>query len=171
MITAPRPPPKSRLDADDASVAERFRSLDDPRRRRLACAMVRGALAELPVTLPPTILGLLGTAGIATPAQLADLDRRAASSGGPPVETDFRRARIVAAARYALSPQPRAAEEAVHEALARPRLVHGRARRAPPPPRLTALASRADGPVAQRSEQRTHNPSRGGSNPTRPISS
>ena len=33
------------------------------------------------------------------------------------MEQDFRRSRIVAAARYALSPQPRACEEAVHEAL------------------------------------------------------
>jgi len=117
MISAPRPLPKSRLDADDASVAERFRALEDPRRRRLACAMVRHALAEHPVTLPPTILGLLGTAGVATPAQLAELDRKAASTGSPQVDADFRRARIVAAARYALSPQPRACEEAVHEIL------------------------------------------------------
>jgi hypothetical protein len=117
MITASHPLPRSRLDADDHHIAERFRALEEPRRRRLACALVREALAELTVTLPPPILGLLGTAGIATPAQLADLDRRAASTGGPPVEDDFRRARIVAAARYALSPQPRAAEEAVHEAL------------------------------------------------------
>ena len=117
MITAAHPLPRSRLDADDPHIAERFRALEEPRRRRLACALVREALAELTVTLPPPILGLLGTAGIATPAQLAELDRRAASTGGPPVEEDFRRARIVAAARYALSPQPRAAEEAVHEAL------------------------------------------------------
>ena len=117
MITASHPLPRSRLDADDHHIAERFRALEEPRRRRLACALVREALAELTVTLPPPILGLLGTAGIATPAQLADLDRRAASTGGPPVEDDFRRARVVAAARYALSPQPRAAEEAVHEAL------------------------------------------------------
>ena len=117
MITASRQLTRSRLDRDDAAVAERFRSLDEPRRRRLACALVREALAETKVTIPPPILGLLGTAGIATPAQLAELDRQAASTGGPPVEDDFRRARIVAAARYALSPQPRAAEEAVHEAL------------------------------------------------------
>jgi hypothetical protein len=117
MITASHPLPRSRLDADDHHIAERFRALEEPRRRRLACALVREALAELTVTLPPPILGLLGTAGIATPAQLAELDRRAASTGGPPVEDDFRRARVVAAARYALSPQPRAAEEAVHEAL------------------------------------------------------
>jgi hypothetical protein len=117
MITTSRPLPRSRLDLDDAALAERFRALEEPRRRRLACALVREALAELTVTLPPTVLGLLGTAGVATPAQLADLDRRAASTGGPPVEDDFRRARIVAAARFALSPQPRAAEEAVHEAL------------------------------------------------------
>jgi hypothetical protein len=117
MITASRPLPRSRLDADDHHIAERFRALEEPRRRRLACALVREALAELTVTLPPAILGLLGTAGIATPAQLGELDRLAASTGGPPVEDDFRRARIVAAARYALSPQPRAAEEAVHEAL------------------------------------------------------
>ena len=117
MITAPHQITRSRLDRDDAALAERFRALDEPRRRRLACALVREALAKTKVTLPPPILGLLGTVGIATPAQLADLDRRAASAGGPPVEDDFRRARIVAAARYALSPQPRAAEEAVHEAL------------------------------------------------------
>ena len=117
MISAPRQLTKTRLDADDPTVAERLRALDEARRRRLACSMVRDAIAEHPVTLPPTILGLLGTAGIATPAQLADLDRRAASAGGPPVEQDFRRSRIVAAARYALSPQPRACEEAVHEAL------------------------------------------------------
>jgi hypothetical protein len=117
MITVTRPLPRSRLDADDHHIAERFRALEEPRRRRLACSLVREALAELTVTLPPPILGLLGTAGIATPAQLAELDRRAASTGGPPVEDDFRRARIIAAARFALSPQPRAAEEAVHEAL------------------------------------------------------
>ncbi len=117
MITAPGQITRSRLDADDPALAVRFRALDEPRRRRLACAMVRQALAELTVTLPPPILGLLGTAGVATPAQLADLDRRAASAGGPPVEADFRRARIIAAARFAISPQPRASEEAVHEAL------------------------------------------------------
>ena len=117
MITASHPLPRSRLDADDHHIAERFRALEEPRRRRLACSLVREALAELTVTLPPPILGLLGTAGIATPAQLADLDRRAASAGGPPIEDDFRRARVIAAARFALSPQPRAAEEAVHEAL------------------------------------------------------
>jgi hypothetical protein len=117
MITASHPLPRSRLDADDHHIAERFRALEEPRRRRLACGLVREALAELTVTLPPPILGLLGTAGVATPAQLAELDRRAASTGCPPVEDDFRRARVVAAARYALSPQPRAAEEAVHEAL------------------------------------------------------
>src|SRR5262245_40584185 len=117
MITASTKLPRSRLDRDDAALAERFRSLDEPRRRRLACALVREALAETKVTIPPPILGLLGTAGIATPAQLAELDRQAASAGGPPLEADFRRSRIVAAARYALSPQPRASEEAVHEAL------------------------------------------------------
>src|SRR5687768_14584430 len=107
----------SRLHTDDSQVSDRFRELDPAQRRRLACGMVRRALAELPVTLPPSILGLLGTSGVATPAQLADLDRRAASSGGALAETDYRRARIVAAARYALSPQPRASEEAVFEAL------------------------------------------------------
>jgi hypothetical protein len=117
MISAHPQLIRSRLDSDDRQVAERFRSLDAPRRRRLACALVREALAELTVTLPPPMLALLGTAGIATPAQLADLDRRAASAGGPPIEDDFRRARVIAAARFALSPQPRAAEEAVHEAL------------------------------------------------------
>ena len=117
MITTSRQLPRSRLDRDDAALAERFRALDEPRRRRLARDLVREALAELAAALPPPILGLLGTAGIATPAQLADLDRRAASTGGPPLEDDFRRSRIIAAARYAISPQPRAAEEAVHEAL------------------------------------------------------
>ena len=117
MITAPTKSIRSRLDRDDAALAERFRALDEPRRRRLACALVREALAETKVTLPPPILSLLGTAGVATPAQLSELDRQAASTGGPPVEDDFRRARIIAAARYALSPQPRASEEAVHEAL------------------------------------------------------
>jgi hypothetical protein len=117
MISAPRQITRGRLDRDDPALAERFRALDEPRRRRLACALVREALAETRVTLPPPILSLLGTAGVATPAQLAQLDRQAASTGGPPVEDDFRRARIVAAARYALSPQPRASEEAVHEAL------------------------------------------------------
>jgi hypothetical protein len=117
MISAHPQLIRSRLDSDDQQVAERFRALDAPRRRRLACALVREANAEVSVALPPAILALLGTAGIATPAQLADLDRRAASTGGPPVEVDFRRARVIAAARFALSPQPRAAEEAVHEAL------------------------------------------------------
>ena len=117
MITASTKLTRSRLDRDDAALAEHFRTLDEPRRRRLACALVREALAETKVTLPPPILALLGTAGIATPAQLTELDRLAASAGGPPVEDDFRRARIVAAARYALSPQPRAAEESIHEAL------------------------------------------------------
>ena len=116
-MTVTRPLPRSRLDGDDHHIAERFRALDEPRRRRLACALVREAVAEVRVTLPPVILGLLGTAGIATPAQLADLDRRAASSGGSLADADFRRARIVAAARYALSPQPRAPEEALYEAL------------------------------------------------------
>lgn len=117
MIPTARQLPRSRLDSDDRQLAERYRELDEPRRRRLACALVREALAEHTVTLPPPILGLLGTAGIATPAQLADLDRQAASAGGPPIEADFRRSRIIAAARFALSPQPRACEEAVHEAL------------------------------------------------------
>src|SRR3954470_21269508 len=117
MITAPTQSIRSRLDRDDAALAERFRALDEPRRCRLACALVREALAETKVTLPPPILSLLGTAGVATPAQLSELDRQAASTGGPPLEDDFRRARVIAAARFALSPQPRAAEEAVHEAL------------------------------------------------------
>ncbi len=108
---------KSRLDRDDHQLADRFRALEPARRRRLACGMVRRALTELPVPLPPNIVGLLGTSGVATPAQLADLDRRAASSGGALAEADYRRARIVAAARYALSPQPRAPEEALFEAL------------------------------------------------------
>ena len=118
MITASHPLPRSRLDADDHHIAERFRALEEPRRRRLACALVREALAELTVTLPPPILGLLGTAGIATPAQLAELDRRAASSGAAHKDDAvMRRARAVAAVRYALSPQPRAAEEALYEAM------------------------------------------------------
>jgi hypothetical protein len=109
---------RSRLDADDGELAFRFRALDEPGRRRLACAMVRRALAELAVAVPPQTAGLLGTSGIATPAQLAELDRRAVRSGtGTLSDADFRRARVLAAARYALSPQPRAAEEAVHEAL------------------------------------------------------
>ena len=119
-MTASAPAPalrRSRLDSDDALAANRFRALDDARRRRLACGMVRQALSEMPVSLPPNILGLLGTAGVATPAQLADLDRRAASSGGPPGEGEYRRARILAATRYALSPQPRACEEALYEVL------------------------------------------------------
>ena len=55
---------------------------------------------------------------MATPAQLADLDRRAASSGGARKDDAvMRRHRAVAAVRYALSPQPRAAEEALYEAI------------------------------------------------------
>jgi len=107
----------SRLDSEDQRLAARFRALHPARRRRLGCAMVRRALAELHVPLPPHVVGLLGTGGIATPAQLAALDRQAASSGGALADADFRRARVIAAARYALSPQPRAAEEAVFEAL------------------------------------------------------
>jgi len=117
MTTTAPAPVRSRLDSDDPLAADRFRALDEARRRRLACGMVRQALTEFPVSLPSNILGLLGTAGVATPAQLADLDRRAASTGGPAGEADYRRARIVAAARYALSPQPRACEEALFEVL------------------------------------------------------
>jgi len=109
--------PRSRLDFDDGELASRFRALDEGARRRLACAMVRRALDELGVSLPPQAVGLLGTGGIATPAQLADLDRRAAGTGGTLGDEGLRRARVVAAARYALSPQPRAAEEALHEAM------------------------------------------------------
>ena len=109
---------KGRLDADDVELAMRFRSLDHASRRRLACGMVRRALEELPVSLPPQTAGLLGTSGVATPAQLAELDRRAAGSGrGTLGPDDFRKARVIAAVRFALSPQPRAAEEALHEAL------------------------------------------------------
>jgi hypothetical protein len=109
---------RSRLDADDGELAFRFRALDEAGRRRLACTMVRRALAELAVPLPPHTAALLGTSGIATPAHLAELDRRAVRSGtGSLSDADFRRARALAAARYALSPQSRAAEEAVHEAL------------------------------------------------------
>ena len=80
--------------------------------------MVRRALAELPVPLPPNdARPARHRAASPRPAQLADLDRRAASSGGALAEADYRRARIVAAARYALSPQPRAPEEALYEAL------------------------------------------------------
>ena len=109
-----------RLDADDGELAARFRSLDEASRRRLACSMVRLALRECdpPVALPPTAEQLLGTGGVATPAQLGELDRRAASSGtAHHGDAVVRRARAVAAVRYALSPQPRAAEEALYEAL------------------------------------------------------
>src|ERR687888_2725646 len=92
---------RSRLDADDGELAFRFRALDEAGRRRLACAMVRRALAELAIGLPPQAAGLLGTSGIATPAQLAELDRKAVRSGGSLSDADFRRARAVAAARYA----------------------------------------------------------------------
>ena len=108
-----------RLDADDGELAARFRSMDEASRRRFACAMVRFALKDCdpPVALPPTAEQLLGKGGIATRPQLAELDRRAASSGGASDEGRIRRARAVAAARYALSPQPRAPEEALYEAL------------------------------------------------------
>jgi hypothetical protein len=108
-----------RLDADDGELAARFRSMDEASRRRFACAMVRFALKDCdpPVALPPTAEQLLGKGGIATRPQLAELDRRAASSGGVSDEGRIRRARAVAAARYALSPQPRAPEEALYEAL------------------------------------------------------
>jgi hypothetical protein len=111
----------SRLDTDDGEMAAQFRLLDEASRRRLACGMVRSALAEQspPLTLPQQTLALLNKGGTATPAQLADLDRRAASdgTGRTPDESVFRRARIIAAARYALSPQPRAAEDALYEAM------------------------------------------------------
>jgi hypothetical protein len=109
-----------RLDADDGELAARFRSLDEASRRRFACSMVRFALRECepPVALPPTAEQLLGTGGVATPAQLAELDRRAASTGAARKDDAvMRRQRAVAAARYALSPQPRAPEEALYEAL------------------------------------------------------
>ena len=108
-----------RLDADDGELAARFRSMDEASRRRFACSMVRLALRECdpPVALPPATEQLLGKAGVATRPQLAELDRRAASSGGVSDEARVRRARAVAAARYALSPQPRAPEEALYEAL------------------------------------------------------
>ena len=107
-----------RLDADDGELAARFRSMDEASRRRFACSMVRFALKDCdpPVALPPTAEQLLGKGGIATRPQLAELDRRAAASGGVSDER-IRRARAVAAARYALSPQPRAPEEALYEAL------------------------------------------------------
>jgi hypothetical protein len=111
----------SRLDSDDGELATQFRALDDASRRRLACGMVRSALAEQspPLLLPQQAIALLNKAGTATPAQLAELDRRAATneSGRAPDEAVFRRARIIAAARYALSPQPRAAEDALYEAM------------------------------------------------------
>ena len=108
-----------RLDADDGELAVRFRSMDEASRRRFACSMVRTALRECdpPVALPPMTEQLLGNGGIATRPQLAELDRRAASSGGMGDEARVRRARAVAAARYALSPQPRAPEEALYEAV------------------------------------------------------
>jgi hypothetical protein len=111
----------SRLDTDDGELATQFRSLDEASRRRLACGMVRSALDELspPLSLPQQTVALLSTGGTATPAQLADLDRRAATngSGRRPDESVFRRARLIAAARYALSPQPRAPEDALYEAM------------------------------------------------------
>jgi len=110
----------SRLDADDGELAARFRSLDEASRRRVACSIVRLALKECepPVALPPTAEQLLGTGGVATPAQLADLDRRAASSGGARKdEAVMRRHRAIEAVRYALSPQSRAPEEALYEAI------------------------------------------------------
>ncbi len=108
-----------RLDADDGELAARFRSMDEASRRRFACSMVRYALKECdpPVALPPTAEQLLGKGGIATRPQLAELDRRASASGGASDEALMRRSRAVAAARYALSPQPRAPEEALYEAL------------------------------------------------------
>jgi hypothetical protein len=109
-----------RLDAADGELAARFRSLDEASRRRVACSIVRLALKECepPVSLPPTAEQLLGTGGVATPAQLADLDRRAASSGGARKdEAVMRRHRAIEAVRYALSPQPRAPEEALYEAI------------------------------------------------------
>jgi hypothetical protein len=110
----------SRLDKDDGELAEAFRALDDASRRRLACGMVRTALAEQrpPLALPPQAVQLLNKAGTATPAQLAELDRQAATSGGRRFDADAgRRARLIAAARYALSPQPRASEDALYEAM------------------------------------------------------
>ena len=111
----------SRLDSDDGELASQFRALDDASRRRLACGMVRSALAEQspPIALPQTAMALLNKAGTATPAQLAELDRQAATNGTSrrPDDNVIRRARLIAAARYALSPQPRAAEDALYEAL------------------------------------------------------
>jgi len=108
-----------RLDADDGELAARFRSMNEASRRRFACSMVRVALKECdpPVALPPMAEQLLGKGGIATRPQLAELDRRAASSGGVSDEARVRRSRAVVAARYALSPQPGAPEEALYEAL------------------------------------------------------
>ncbi len=89
--------------------------------------MVRFALKDCdpPVALPPTAEQLLGKGGIATRPQLAELDRRAAASGPVSDEGRIRRARAVAAARYALSPQPRAPEEALYEALHASRSLPG----------------------------------------------
>jgi len=108
-----------RLDADDGELATRFRSMDEASRRRFACSMVRAALKQCdpPVALPPITEQLLGTGGVATRPQLADLDRRAASSGSGSDDARVRRSRAVVAARYALSPQPGAPEEALYEAL------------------------------------------------------
>jgi hypothetical protein len=110
----------SRLDSDDGELAEAFRALDEASRRRLACGMVRAALSEVqpPLSLPQQAMQLLNKAGTATPAQLAELDRQAATGGGRKFDaTSHQRARIIAAARYALSPQPRAAEDALYEAM------------------------------------------------------
>jgi hypothetical protein len=107
-----------RLDTDDPEIATRFRALDEASRRRLACGMVKRALAEVePVTLPQQTSLLLASGGVATREQLSELDRRAAAGGSSRDERGVRRSRAIAAARYALSPQPRAPEEALHEAL------------------------------------------------------
>jgi hypothetical protein len=103
--------------ATEVDLMSQFRALDEASRRRLACGMVRRTLAEMepPLSLPPVAAGLLATAGIATPAQLAELDRQASVGGSP--HADHRRSHAIAAARYALSPQPRAPEAALYEAL------------------------------------------------------
>jgi hypothetical protein len=101
----------------EVDLMSRFRALDEPSRRRLACGMVRRTIAQLSpaLSLPPDAIGLLATAGVATPAQLNQLDRQASVGGGP--GADHRRSHAIAAARYALSPQPRAPEAALYEAL------------------------------------------------------
>ena len=124
-----------RLDADDGELAARFRSLDEASRRRFACSMVRFALKECdpPVALPPTAEQLLGKGGVATPRSSPSSTAAPRPPAARATRRVMRRARAVAAARYALSPQPRAPEEALYEALHASRSLPGRARGGPPP--------------------------------------